>query len=144
MAGRTRKSAGASITGCGVRIVTEQVPCSAYSLVEHRLQVNVLATGMLAHLVLADMAQTADEPKVAKKPHMVFLSSDDHYDVEFAQKDSEKLLETLNDPFSYQSTATRPRELSRLADRELRSITSRVRNTGRRTNITVPQYSPYS
>lgn len=83
---------------------------------EHSLQVNVLGTGMLAHLILGDMAKTADAPEVLKKPQMVLLSSDDHYDVDFVQKDAEKLLQALNDPFSYRSTDSRPRELSRLAD----------------------------
>lgn len=73
---------------------------------------------MLAHLILGDMAKTADAPEVLKKPQMVLLSSDDHYDVDFVQKDAEKLLQALNDPFSYRSTDSRPRELSRLADRE--------------------------
>jgi hypothetical protein len=70
---------------------------------------------MLAHLVLGDMAKTADEPKVAMKPHMVFVSSDAHYDAEFVQKDVEKILETLNDPFSYPNKDERPYELYKLA-----------------------------
>lgn len=70
---------------------------------------------MLAHLILGDMAKTADEPDVAFKPHMVFVSSDAHYDAEFVQKDAENILETLNDPFSYPSKDERPYELYKLA-----------------------------
>lgn len=74
---------------------------------------------MLAHLILGDMAKTADEPKVRMKPHMVFVGASDHYDAEFVQKDAEKVLETLNDPFSYPNTQTRPCELFKIEKREL-------------------------
>lgn len=69
---------------------------------------------MLAHLMLGDMANTADASEVKMKPHMVFVGAVDHYDVEFPQKDAEKVLETLNDPFSYPNKEKRPYDLFKI------------------------------
>lgn len=74
---------------------------------------------MLAHLILGDMANTADASEVRMKPHMVFVGAMDHYDAEFVQKDAEKVLETLNDPFSYPNKDSRPYELFKIEKREL-------------------------
>lgn len=95
-----------------VSLIASLIPLS------HRLQVNALSTGMLAHLILGDMAKTADASKVRIKPHMVFVTSSGHYDVDFVQKDAEKILETINDPFSYPSKDARPYELYKIAKRE--------------------------
>lgn len=77
---------------------------------------------MLAHLLLGEMAKTADDPKCRKKPHIVFVGSSSHYDAEFVQKDAEKILETVNDPFSYSDTKKRPYELYRLEKRRFHLI----------------------
>lgn len=74
---------------------------------------------MLAHLILGEMAKTADEPKVRFKPHMVLVSSSGHYNAEFAQKEAPKILDALNDKSTYSSEETRPYEMYKISKREL-------------------------
>ena len=107
------------------RICCQGCSCLAYDIAEpdmpffFRFQINVLSTGMLAHLILGDMANTGDAPEVRMKPHMVFVGAADHYDVEFAQKDAENVLKTLNDPSSYPNKESRPYELFKIEKRKL-------------------------
>jgi hypothetical protein len=75
------------------------------TLYAYRIQVNALSTGLLAHLVLAEMAKTADAPKARFKPHLVFVSSTGHYGAKFAQQDAEKILPAINDISTYSSNS---------------------------------------
>lgn len=64
---------------------------------EQTLQVNVIATGLLALLALPKLSATADLPGNTTKPHLVIVASDVHEWAKFKQQDAPTLLAALND-----------------------------------------------
>lgn len=61
------------------------------------MQVNVLATGLLALLALPKLAATADLVGNKYRPHLVIVASDVHEWAKFPQQDAPTLLAALND-----------------------------------------------
>lgn len=64
---------------------------------EDTLQVNVIATGLLALLALPKLSATADLPNNTFRPHLSLISSEVHEWSRFPQKDAPTLLAALND-----------------------------------------------
>lgn len=64
---------------------------------EQTLQVNVMATGLLALLALPKLSNTADISGNTFKPHLVIVASDVHEWAKFPQQDAPSLLDALND-----------------------------------------------
>lgn len=61
------------------------------------LQINVIATGLLALRALPVLSKTADLPgDKSLKPHLVIVASDVHTWAKLAQQDEANIIEALN------------------------------------------------
>ena len=66
------------------------------------MQINVLSTGLLGHLVLPVLARTAESQGNTFKPHLTFTSSMGNYTGKFPEG-AHKILGALNDEKTYPS-----------------------------------------